>query len=88
MKVLFQRKSDMLNYNIFDSNIGGRKDKSCINHIWVLNGIFHEQLSSVKNPPIVIQQYDFSQMFDGIKLDEALSDLYNSGIEDAGVRNV
>ena len=82
MKVLFQRKSNMLNYNMSDSNIGGRKDKSCINHIWVLNGIIHEQLSSVKNPPIVIQQYDFTQMFDGMKLDEALSDLYNSGIED------
>ena len=58
------------------------KDKSCINHIWVLNGIIHEQLCSVQNPPIVIQQYDFTQMFDGMNLEEALSDLYSSGIED------
>ena len=72
----------MLNSNMSDSNIGGRKNKSCIYHIWVLNGIIHDQLSSIKNPPIVIQQYDYIQMFDGMKLDEALSDLYSSGIED------
>ena len=82
MKVLFVRKSDMINSNMSENNIGGRKDKSCNNHIWVLNGIIHQQLSSVQNPPIVIQQYDFTQMFDGMNLEEALSDLYSSGIED------
>ena len=63
------------------SNIGGRKDKSCINHIWVVNAIIHEQLSSKKNHPIVIQQYDYTQMFDGMVLKEALADLYNSGVQ-------
>ena len=82
MKVLFQRKSDMINSNMSDSNNGGQKIKSSINHIWVLNGIIHEQLSSVKNPPIVIQQYNYTQMFDGMKLGEALSDLYSSGVQD------
>ena len=82
MKVLFQRKSDMISSNMSDSNIGGRKNKSSINHIWVINSIFHEQLSSNKNPPIVIQQYDYTQMFDGMKLEEALSDLFSSGIQD------
>ena len=82
MKVFFIRKLDMINSNMSESNIGGRKDKSCINIIWILNGIIHDQLSSVKNPPIVIQQYDFAQMFDGMKLSEALSDLFDSGIQD------
>ena len=58
-----------------DSNIGGRKDKSCINHIWVMNGVIHETLSSKKNKPIVIQQYDYTQMFDGMNLKESLNDL-------------
>ena len=82
MNVLFIRKSEMINSHMSESNIGGRKDKSCINNIWIVNGIIHDQLSSVKNPPIVIQQYDFAQMFDGMKLKEALSDLFSSGIED------
>ena len=58
-----------------DSNIGGRKDKSCINHIWVMNAVIHETLSSKKNKPIVIQQYDYTQMFDGMDLKESLNDL-------------
>ena len=82
MKILFNRKSHIIDSNMSDSNVGGRPDKSCINHIWVINGIIHEHLSSVRREPIVIQQYDFSQMFDGMELSEALSDLYNSGIED------
>ena len=82
MRILFNRKSQMLDSNMSYSNIGGRKDKSCINPIWVVNGIIHEQLSSINNPPIVIQQYDYSQMFDGMELKESLSDLYNSGVQD------
>ena len=56
MRILYNRKSKFININMSDSNVGGRKDKSCINHIWVVNGIIHEQLSSVKNLPIVIKQ--------------------------------
>ena len=82
MRVLFNRKSDMIDTHMSDSNIGGQKDKSGINHIWVLTGIIHEQLSSIKNPPIVVQQYDYSQMFDGMHLKEALSDIYDSGVKD------
>ena len=55
MRVLFNRKSDMIDTYMSDTNIGGRKGKSGINHIWVLTGIIHEQLSSIKNKPIVIQ---------------------------------
>ena len=82
MRILFNRKSAMIDTHMSDSNIGGQKDKSGINHIWVLIGIIHEQLSSVKNPPIVVQQYDFAQMFDGMHLKEALSDIYDSGVKD------
>ena len=82
MRILYNRKSELINTNMSDSNVGGRKDKSCINHIWVVNGIIHEQLSSVKNLPIVIQQYDYTQMFDGMNLKEPLSDLYNTGVQD------
>ena len=71
MRILFNGKSAMIDTHMSDSNIGGQKDKSGINHIWVLTGIIHEQLSSVKNQPIVVQQYDYAQMFDGMHLKEA-----------------
>ena len=48
MKILYRRKVNLLDSNMSDSIVGGRKDKSSINHIWVLNGIIHEQLSSIK----------------------------------------
>ena len=83
MKLLFNRKSRIIDSKMSDSNIGGRKDKSCINHIWVVNGVIHQQLSSTKNPPITIQQYDYIQMFDGMELLESISDLEsNSQIKD------
>ena len=33
MRLLFNSESHMIDSNMSDSNIGGRKDKSCINHI-------------------------------------------------------
>ena len=82
MRILYNRKSNLINMNMSDSNVGGRKDKSCINHIWVVNGVIHDQLNSVNNIPIVIQQFDYTQMFDGMNLKESLSDLYNCGVQD------
>ena len=82
MRILYNRKSKIINMNMSDSNVGGRKDINCINHVWVVNGVIHKQLSSVKNLPIVLEQYDYTQMFDGMNLKEALSDLYSTGVQD------
>ena len=65
-----------------DSNVGGRQNISGINHIWVINGIIHDQVSSVKKIPVVIQQYDYRQMFDGMDNSEACGDLFDYGVND------
>ena len=80
MKLLHNSEARMINNNMSDSNIGGRKKKSCINHIWVPNSIIHEQLNSQSNKPIILQQYDYQQMFDSMNLKEACSDLYDIGL--------
>ena len=72
MRILYNRKSNLINMNMSDSNVGGRKDKSCINHIWVVNGVIHDQLSSVKKLPILLQPNDYTHKFDGMTLKEAL----------------
>ena len=59
MRLLFNSESHMIDSNMSDSNIGGRKDKSCINHIWVLNSIIHEQNNLKSGSPVLFQQYDF-----------------------------
>ena len=67
---------------MLDRNVGGRKNRSCINHIFVINGIIHETVKSKKNSPVTIQIYDYKQMFDSMNLQEAVSDLFDSGVKD------
>ena len=81
MRLLFNSESQMIDSNMSDSNIGGRKNKSCINHIWVLNSIIHEQINLKTGSPVLFQQYDFRQMFDSMNLREACSDLYDIGLK-------
>ena len=65
-----------------DSNIGARKKKSCRNHIWIINCINYEHSQSAKLAKLVLQSWDFTQMFDSICLDTAVSDLYDHGADD------
>ena len=62
--------------------MGGRKNKGCKNNIFIVNGIIHEVLKSKKNKPIVLQIYDYAQMFDSINLEQALSDIFDVGVND------
>ena len=80
MRLMFNSEYEMINNNMSDSNIGGRKDKSCINLIWVINQIIQDQLQYKSNPPIIFQQYDYQQMFDSMSLSEACADLYDLGL--------
>ena len=48
----------------------------------MINGVIHEVLSSKHNTPVTIQIYDYKQMFDSMDLEEAVSDLYDSGMKD------
>ena len=56
MRLIFNQKYQMLDGHMSDSNVGGRKNKSGINHIWAVNRIIHDQLTSIKKTPVVIQQ--------------------------------
>ena len=82
MRLLYNTQYETINSNMSDSNVGGRRNMSCINHIFVINGIVHETLSSKKNKPVTLQIYDYRQMFDSMDLEEAISDLYDSGMKD------
>ena len=64
-----------------DFSIGGRKGKGCRNHLFIINGIIHDVLRSVKNKSITIQIYDFTQMFDSVSLKEAICDMYEVGVK-------
>jgi hypothetical protein len=41
-----------------------RKQKGCRNNIFIVNGIIHDVMSSKSKNPVLLQIYDYKQMFD------------------------
>eukprot|EP00092_Neocalanus_flemingeri_P018346 GFUD01019855.1.p1 GENE.GFUD01019855.1~~GFUD01019855.1.p1 ORF type:complete len:188 (-),score=16.48 GFUD01019855.1:408-971(-) len=76
MRLIYNRKYPGIDKKMSDCQMGGR------NNIFVLNGIIHEVLKSKKMKPVVFQFYDYAQMFDSINLEEAISDIFDTGVED------
>ena len=69
MKLVHERTYEIVNENMTDSQIGARKNKSVRNHLFVLNSVISDVMSSVKKTPIDITIMDFKQMFDKHQVD-------------------
>ena len=82
MELIYRDKYSLIDNSMSDSQVGGRKGRNVRNHIWVLNGIICDALSTKKKSPIDIQIFDYKQCFDSLWLQECLSDLYTSGVKD------
>ena len=68
MNLIYESKYPDIDNNMSECQMGGRRKKSCKNNIFILNGIIHEAIKSKQMNPIVLQFYDYSQMFDSIDL--------------------
>ena len=44
--------------------------------------LIHHVMKNIKNKPVVLQIYDYAQMFDAINLKEAISDIFDTGFKD------
>ena len=53
LRIIYNRKYDIIDQSMSESNIGARKGKGCRNHIWIINGINHEVNSSNKHAQTV-----------------------------------
>ena len=82
MKLIYQDKYDVIDSNMSDSNVGARKNKNIRNHIFVLNGVIHDVLSSKKKKPIDVLIGDYRQCFDSMWVEETMNDLYEAGVTD------
>ena len=82
MRMVYNDKYPIIDKNMSDSQMGGRKGKGCRDNIFIINGIIHDVLRSIKNKPVLLQIYDYSQMFDSINLKQAISDIYEAGLKD------
>ena len=82
MKMIYADKYGVIDKSMSDSNIGARKNKNIRNHIFVVNSILHDVLSSGSKEPIDIMVLDYKQMFDSECLYECLNDVYEAGVND------
>ena len=82
MRLIYKDKYSIIDGNMSDSQVGGRKGKNVRNHIWILNGIICDILSTKRKTPVDIQIFDYKQCFDSLWLQECLNDVYDSGVKD------
>ena len=65
-----------------ESQIGAQKKQSVRNHMFVLNSIISDVLSSKKKAPIDLNVMDYKQMFDSEEVPICLNALYSAGVKD------
>ena len=82
MKLVYERTYEQVSSTMTDAQIGARKKKSVRNHIFVLNSIISDVMSSKKKPPIDLNIMDFKQMFDGEELKSVLNAFFEAGVKD------
>ena len=82
MRLIYNTKYPAVDKNMSNCQMGGRKNKGCKNNIFIINALIHDVLKSKTNKAMVLQIYDYAQMFDSIDLEEALNDIFDGGIKD------
>ena len=55
MRMIYNSKYQVIDKNISDCQMGGRKGKSCKNNIFIVNGIIHNVLKSKSMKPVLLQ---------------------------------
>ena len=61
MKLVHGRTYEVVNKNMTDGQIGARKNKSGRNHLFILNSVLSDVMSSVKKTPIDLTIMDFNK---------------------------
>ena len=82
LKFIHQDKANIIDSYMSEFQIGGRKNRNVRDHLFVVNGIVQDTLSSVKMKPINLIIADFQLCFDGLSLPLTCQDLYSSGCKD------
>ena len=80
MRLIYMDFYHLIDESMSDSQIGARKGKNIRNHIWIVNGIISDVLSTKSKKPIDIQIFDYKQCFDSLWLKECMNDVYEAGL--------
>ena len=81
MKLIYERTYEVIDNNMTDGQIGARKNQSVRNHLFVVNSIMNDVMSSKKKKSIDLNILYFQQMFDSEELPTVLNSFYDSGVK-------
>ena len=87
MRLIYNEKYYVIDKNMSDCQMGGRKRKGCRDNLFIINGIIHDVMRTNKKP-VLLQINDYKQMFDSIDLSQAISDIYEKGLNDDNLKLV
>ena len=88
MRLIYNEKYPVIDEHISDSQMGGRKGKGCRFNLFIINVIIHDVLKKRNAKPVLLQIYDYAQMFDSINLEYAISDIFEAGLDDRNLQLV
>ena len=80
-KLIYNDEYNIIDQNMSDSNIGGRKGRNIRDHLFVINAILNDASKS-KKEDIDIQIYDVKKCFDKLWYAETANDLFEAGVID------
>ena len=81
MKLIYLRNYETIDSNMSESNVGGRKGRNCRDHVFIVNGVVQDALSTKSAQPLDIFVCDYRTMFDGLDVKTTLNDLYDNGVQ-------
>ena len=71
MKMIYHEEYDILDSNMSDSNIGGRKNRNIRNHLFIINGTKNDALKKKICLDLII--LDYRVCFDSLWIEEVLT---------------
>ena len=80
-KLIYNDKYDIIDKNMGNSNIGGRKGRNIRDHLFVVNAVLND-VNKTKKEDIDIQIYDVKKCFDKLWFSETANDIFDVGVDD------
>ena len=71
---------DIMDGNMSDSNVGGRKNRNIRDNLFIVNGVIN--FARKEKLEVDINLYDIAKCFDSMWYEETMYDLWDSGIQD------
>ena len=80
-KLIYNDKYGIIDKNMGNSNIGGRKGRNIRDHLFVVNAVLND-VNKSKKEDIDIQIYDVKKCFDKLWFSETANDIFDVGVDD------